>query len=268
MRVEKFREVVWTHAKERGRRSLPWRKTRDPYKILVSEIMLQQTQVARVIPYYTAWLKKFPTADTLARASLGDVLRQWQGLGYNRRAKMLHEAAKAVVKECGGKMPHTSSELEALPGIGHYTAGAVMAFAYNQDVVMIETNIRTVITYHFFAKKEQVSDKEILTVLEKVLVTGRSREWYAALMDYGAHLKATGVQINKKSKTYTAQSKFEGSGRQVRGALLRALAASPHTKAKLLTLFPKDRAGQVTTQLAALVSEKFILKTASLYTLP
>ncbi|MDB5245205.1 MAG: A/G-specific adenine glycosylase [Parcubacteria group bacterium] len=268
MTIAKFREVVWKHYKKHGRHSLPWRTTHDPYRILVSEVMLQQTQVERVLEYYRDWMKLYPTVKKLAEAPLAEVLTHWQGLGYNRRAKMLHDAAKAVVGDYKGKMPKTVEELESLPGVGHYTARAVAAFAYNQDVVFIETNIRTVVTHHFFNDKEGVADAEIFEVLERALPKGSAREWYAALMDYGAHLKRSGVRINKKSKTYTKQSTFAGSGREVRGAIVRELTTKPATLVRLLKLFDTDRAPQIHAQLEKLLNEGIIEKGARLYRLP
>lgn len=220
--------------------------------------MLQQTQVDRVRPYYASFLKKFPTVRALAAAPLADVLISWQGLGYNRRAKMLHEAAKEVVQKYKGKFPQTVEELEGLRGVGPYTARAIAAFSYNQDVVFIETNLRTAVTHHFFNDKKQVDDKEVMAILTKAFPKGRSREWYAALMDYGAHLKRSGIRINTKSKTYTKQSTFKGSGRQARGAILRALSATPRTANSLIDLLGAERRNQILGQLTALTKEGLI----------
>lgn len=266
MTPERFRSIVWKHYREHGRHDLPWRKTRDPYRILVSEVMLQQTQVERVIPYYRNWLKKFPTARTLSQAPLSEVLKGWQGLGYNRRAKMLHEAAKAIAKRRG--FPKTAEELEALPGIGPYTARAVMAFAYNADAVFIETNIRTAVTHHFFLRKKLVHDREVLAVLERAHPKGRAREWYAALMDYGAHLKRSGIRLNAKAKGYTKQKAFSGSDRQARGAILKELARGSASKARLAGLFGDDRREQIGLQLAKLEQEGMVKKTRASYALP
>jgi A/G-specific adenine glycosylase len=268
MTPQKFRALVWKYWKEHGRHDLPWRKTTDPYKILVSEVMLQQTQVERVIPYYKAFLKKYPTVQKLAEAPLRDVLTLWQGLGYNRRAKMLHEAAKVVVHEHGGKFLKTPLEFEKLPGIGPYTAGAVAAFAYNADGIFIETNIRTAITHHFFPGKKIVHDSEVLAVLSKVFPKGRAREWYAALMDYGAHLKRSGVRINKKAKGYAKQIPFKGSDREARGALLRALAQGSCTRTKLLKVLGTERKTQLETQLTALLKEELVIREGVRYTFP
>jgi A/G-specific adenine glycosylase len=260
--VSNFRKIVWTYYREHGRDDLEWRKTTDPYKILVSEVMLQQTQVDRVRPYYKDFLKKFPTVKALAAAPLADVLIVWQGLGYNRRAKMLHEAAKAVVETYKGTFPKSVAQLEELSGVGPYTARAVAAFAYNQDVVFIETNLRTVVTHHFFNDKKQVADKEILAILTKAFPKAKdnrgSREWYAALMDYGAHLKRSGIRINAKSKTYVKQSVFRGSARQARGLILKTLVSGPCSSAQLTRLLGTERRDQLKSQLILLTKEGLI----------
>ncbi len=212
--------MVYAHFRKSWR-DLPWRRTHDAYHILVSEVMLQQTQVDRVVPFYKNFLKKFPTVHALARAPLPDVLKAWQGLGYNRRGKLLQETARAIVKEYGRKFPADASQLEALPGIGPYTARAVLAFAFNQPVVFIETNIRTVYLHHFFKNRSKVSDREILPYMVGTLDRKNPRRWYSALMDYGADLKKSGVRLNTKSAHYTRQSKFEGSQRQLRGKILK-----------------------------------------------
>ncbi len=271
--ISKFRSLVWKFYETSGRHELPWRKTHDPYKILVSEIMLQQTQVERVIPFYQNFLKKFPTVRVLAKAPLGEVLIAWQGLGYNRRAKMLHMAANEIVEKYKGTFPESVEQLESLPGIGPYTARAVAAFSYNQDVGFIETNLRTVIMHHFFKDSEQVSDKEVLGVIVRIFpkskVEGRtSRDWYAALMDYGSYLKRNGVRINAKSKTYTKQSKFVGSDREARGAILKELAKSSQVKLRLIGLLGDDRTVQMETQLDKLMSESLIQKRGKLFSLP
>ncbi len=267
-----FKKIVWAHYKKHGRHDLPWRLTKNPYRILVSEIMLQQTQVERVIPFYKNFLKQFPTVQALAVAPLAEVLKAWQGLGYNRRAKMLHAAAKEVVAKHKGKFPPIYSELVELPGIGPYTAGAVAAFAYNHDVIFIETNIRTAITHHFFNERNttiygSVSDAQIHEILEKLLPKGKSREWYSALMDYGAYLKKSGVKLNAKSKHYTKQSKFTGSLREARGAILRALATKNCSEYVLLNLLGPARKPQITQALDALRIEGFIIQKDRIYSL-
>jgi len=259
-----FRRLVWAHYKKLGRHELPWRKTRDPYKILVSEVMLQQTQVERVEPYYREFVKKFPTARRLAEAALSEVLRAWQGLGYNRRAKMLHEAAKGIA-ESG--MPRSAAELEKLPGVGPYTAAAVAAFAWDEHGLVLETNIRTAITHHFFPGETKVSDKEVGKVLRKIAPKGSAREWYYALMDYGSFLKRTGVRINARSAHYSKQSKFAGSNRQARGAILKELAKCAQSERRLLSLLGDDRRDQLAQALRELVIERLVQKTQRGYAL-
>ncbi len=266
MTPKQFRKTVVSHYKKHGRHELPWRKTHDPYKILVSEVMLQQTQVERVIPYYRAWVKRWPTARALGRASLADVLRAWQGLGYNRRAKALHATAQTL--SYMKVFPRTKQELVALPGIGDYTASAVQCFAFDQPEILIETNIRTAVTHHFFTKRKEVSDAEIREVLARVAPKKNHRDFYLALMDYGAHLKKSGVKLNSKAKGYVKQSTFKGSNREVRGAVLRALAEKPASAKTLAKLLGKERESQLATQLTALLREKMIVRRGTAYCLP
>ncbi len=219
-----FRRVVLMHYRKYGRHTLPWRKTRDSYAILVSEIMLQQTQVDRVVPYFERWMRMFPTAHSLAQAPLSRVLREWSGLGYNRRAKMLHECAKAIVTQYGGALPKDRTALESLPGVGSYTAGAIRAFAFNESDVFIETNIRAALIHHFFPRSRSVPDTKLIPILRTcVMRTRNPREWYAALMDYGAHIKKQHPNPSRRSRHHVRQKSFSGSTREMRGAILRAL---------------------------------------------
>ena len=234
-----LRRKVYAYYRAHGRHDLPWRLTRDPYKILVSEIMLQQTQVERVLPKYELFIKQYPNVKALAKAPLGAVLGLWVGLGYNRGAKFLHEAARAVAAH-KGKFPTTAAGLQTLPGVGPYTAGAVAAFAYNEPVSIIETNIRTVFTHHYFKEATGVSDAEIMAKVEKTLDRENPREWYYALMDYGVYLKKTFGSNNAQSRHYTKQSKFTGSDRQIRGFIIRTLT----TTQKPLNLLRISKAGQ------------------------
>jgi A/G-specific adenine glycosylase len=231
MTIQAFRKLIWVHYKQ-NKRSLPWRRTRDPYKILVSEVMLQQTQSYRVEPKYKAFISRFPTIGSLAQASSADVLREWQGLGYNRRALYLKKCAEQLVGRFNGKFPKDLDKLLSLPGIGLATAGDMLAFAWNIPTVFIETNIRTVFIHFFFKDVDKVSDKEILPLVEKTLDRQNPREWYWALFDYGVMLKKKRVS-NSKSAHYTKQTKFIGSFRQKRAQAVRLLLEKPRTAQEL-----------------------------------
>lgn len=261
-----FVKTVRAYHARHGRHSLPWRKTRNPYRILVSEVMLQQTQVERVLPKYRAFLEQFPDVGALAAAPLGAVLRAWQGLGYNRRAKMLHACAQTVVREHHGKFPKEHAALMRLPGIGTYTAAAVCAFAYNIPVPLIETNVRSVYIHHFFNDDTDVADSEILKRVERTLDREHPREWYWALMDYGVSIKKTYGNPNSRSKHYARQSAFKGSDRQIRGAIMRTLSERSAARAVLHTL-PFDYQ-RVDAQLERLVGEGMVVKKGQRYQLP
>lgn len=195
--------------------------------------MLQQTQVQRVIPKYQEFLRAFPSIRKLADAELGDVLRAWSGLGYNRRSKFLHQAAQKIASEHTGVFPADKSGLVGLPGIGENTAGAILAYAFNLPGAFVETNIRTVIIHHFFNDHADIPDKDILEVAAQALDHEHPREWYWALMDYGSYLKQTVGNLNRQSKAYTKQSTFVGSKRQLRGKIIALLSAQPMTAASL-----------------------------------
>lgn len=234
MTPTKFRKHIYDYYRKSGRHDLPWRKTHDPYKILVSEIMLQQTQVPRVLKKYEEFLNTFPTAATLAKASVAEVLKIWQGLGYNRRALHLKRVCETIIQEHSGKFPQTAQELESLPGIGQSTRGAIMAFAFGIPTVFIETNIRAIYIHHFFPHKKKVSDKELLPLIEKTLDTKNPRDWYYALMDYGVHLKQTLPNPSRKSAHHTKQSTFKGSNREIRSKILKLILAQERTTQEII----------------------------------
>ncbi len=221
--VKNFRKQILASYRTHGRK-MPWRETTDPYRILVSEIMLQQTQVARVTEKYKQFVKAFPGFKALDRAPLAAVYKEWQGLGYNRRAVALKRIAHIVVNDHKGALPRTHEKLCALPGIGKATASSIMAFAFNSPAVFVETNIRTVFIHFFFKAKKSVPDKDILPLVEKTVSRTNPRKWYWALMDYGAMLKKSGTVENSRSTHYVKQSRFEGSKRQVRGKILKLVA--------------------------------------------
>lgn len=253
----RFRRVIMDHHRRHGRHALPWRKTTDPYAILVSEIMLQQTQVDRVIPYFRFFLKRFPTVQKLARAKTSSALKAWQGLGYNRRALMLHRCAQSIVTEHGGALPSDYDKLKALSGLGPYTAGAVTVFAFNKPYPLIETNIRRTYIHHFFPDTQSVDDIRILPLVERTMDRRNPRVWFGALMDYGSWLARQVPNPNRKSKQYAKQARFEGSDRQIRGAILRILLTGPQSAKALFGRFdvPKRRFGTI---LNGLVKEGFI----------
>jgi len=255
--AREFTERVWSHFDDHGR-DLPWRRTRDPYAVLVSEVMLQQTQVSRVVPKYAEFLEAFPDIGALAVAPLEDVLRAWQGLGYNRRAINLKRAAEAIVREHGGRVPGTLEGLTSLPGIGHATACQVLAFAFDIGVPFIETNIRSVYLHEFFGDAEDVPDAALLPLVEATLDHERPREWYWALMDYGTHLKATRPNPSRRSRHHVRQAPFEGSNRQLRGRLLAELVTSPDQTGATLVARVGFEPDRVRAALEALQSEGFV----------
>lgn len=244
---EDFRSLVRAEG-ARLYRDLPWRRTRDPYHIWLSEVMLQQTQVARVEARMPAWLERFPSVEALAAASTSDVLEAWQGMGYNRRALALKRAAQEIVDRYDGIFPHDTKELVALPGIGPATAQGIRAFAFDLPGVYLETNVRTVLLHHFFPDVPVVPDRELVPLAQATCPmapesaaehTGEDagadryaapqdardtpRSWYYAMLDYGAHLKKTLPNPSRRSASYTKQSRFEGSRRQKRAEIVRLL---------------------------------------------
>lgn len=214
--MDDFQQRILDFYHKNGR-ELPWRKTTDRYRIWISETMLQQTQVDRVIPKYNKWIERFPDASALAAAPLSEVLELWQGLGYNNRAKRLWDAAKITVEQSDGKVPSTPQELIILPGIGPYMARSILIFADNLNLAAVDTNIRRILI-HEFDLPETISDKELQQIADSCVPKGRSRDWHNALMDYGAM-----VLTARKSgiKPKTTQSKFEGSTRWYRSQILK-----------------------------------------------
>ena len=229
-----FQHIIYSHYRLHAR-SFPWRDHITPYRVLVSEFMLQQTQTARVVEKFESFIAAFPDFQSLADASLHDVLRMWQGLGYNRRARALKEAAEAVVSHHDGALPSDERVLRGLPGIGPYTAAAICAFAFNKPVVMIETNIRTVFIHFFFPDEGKVTDAAIRPIVERTMDAAHPREWYYALMDYGVTLKQHHHNPGRRSAHHRRQSPFQGSDRQLRGMILKILVQhSSMEKAELV----------------------------------
>ena len=251
MELDSFRSLMRAEGR-RLYRDLPWRRTRDPYQIWLSEVMLQQTQVPRVEQRMPAWLERFPSVEALAAASAADVLEAWQGMGYNRRALALHEAACQIVDRYDGVFPHDAAELRALPGIGPATAQGIRAFAFDLPGVYLETNVRTVFLHHFFPDVPGVPDRELIPLIEAACPAAPAgsadagdadddpagryavpqdaedtpRNWYYALLDYGAYLKKTVPNPSRRSAGHVRQSRFEGSRRQKRAEVVRMLLAA------------------------------------------
>ena len=253
--VTRFRRRVCWHGR-RHYRSLPWRETGDPYAILVSEVMLQQTQVARVLDYYARFLARFPDPAALAAAPLAAVLEHWRGLGYNRRALALQGAAGAVVREHGGLLPADRDALLRLPGVGPATAGALLAFAFAQPSVFIETNIRRLFLHQFFPAADNVADAALLPLVARTLDRRRPRRWYYALMDWGAALGRRPGNANRRSAHYSRQTPFAGSRRELRGRVLRLL--TEHRCLPLAELQERCADERLAAVVADLTAERFL----------
>ncbi len=217
-----FKGQIWDHY-AKHRRCFPWRDELSPYRVLVSEVMLQQTQTDRVLSKFEPFIARFPDFLALAEAPFQDVLKLWKGLGYNRRALNVQKSAQIILETYQGHLPIDPLALLALPGIGKATACSVVAFAFNKPTIFIETNIRTVFIHAFFNDRHDIHDREILPLVTKTVDKERPREWYYALMDYGVMLKRTVGNLSKRSVHYQVQSRFLGSDRQIRGQILELL---------------------------------------------
>jgi A/G-specific adenine glycosylase len=255
--LESFRELVWDYYRDHGR-DLPWRHDPTPYQVVVSEIMLQQTQVGRVKEKYAEWLRLFPGWESLAVASTTEVLAAWQGMGYNRRALWLKRIAETVTQDYAAQLPQDPMELMKLSGIGPNTAGSIVAFAFNVPTVFIETNIRRVFIHHFFGDAHDVADKQLLPLIESALDREHPGQWYYALMDYGSYLAKTVPNPNRRSKHHSVQSQFEGSDRQVRGQILRYLLQHRTGNVFDIATTLHEPAGRVQELLNQLSRERFI----------
>ncbi len=257
MTTRRFRQIIYRHFRENSR-PLPWRATRDPYRIMVSEVMLQQTQVERVIPKYEAFLGRFPTVAALTAAPLAEVLTLWQGLGYNRRAMLLKRAAEEIVTRHGGTVPADPAELARLPGIGRYTAGAIAAFAFGHPAPFIETNIRSVFIHFFFPDRSDVRDREILPLVAQTMDRANIRDWYNAMMDYGVMLKRSIPNPSRQSRGHRRQSPFRGSNREIRGEILRLLLETPGLPATGIVAHSGKEGTRVLAMLDALEQEGLV----------
>jgi len=258
--IRSFQQEVLAFYHEHGRHDMVWRHTTDPYRIVVSELMLQQTQVERVAIKFPLFIAAFPDFAALAAAPLHEILAVWQGMGYNRRALFLKKIAERVVQDYNGVLPRDVETLATLSGIGTATASSIAAFAFNAPVVFIETNIRRVYIHVFFPNHKTVTDKEIIPLVERTLYRENPRVWYWALMDLGTALKKSVTNPNRRSAHYTRQAPFEGSDRRIRGQIIRTLVAIPGISGNELPGHIGEDAGRVKRIVAALEEEGFVVR--------
>lgn len=265
--ITHFRGILYSYYSENGR-NLPWRGTNDPYQIFVSEIMLQQTQVERVTTKFVSFIETFPNFESLAYAPLEKILKNWQGLGYNRRAIHLQKSAGIVINKYKGQLPSKPEELIKLPGIGKATAASIAAFAYNYPSVFIETNIRSVFIFFFFCSNQSVEDDKLMPIIKKTMDNSSPQRWYSALMDYGTMLKRFDPGLTQKSAHYKKQKPFKGSNRQIRGQVLRLLLQErtvTFSDLRQRLQGSDDRLKEILDQLQI---EGFIMKQKGRYTIP
>lgn len=259
-KINNFHSKLFSWFSE-NKKDYPWRKTTDPYHIMVSEFMLQQTQTSRVVPKYLSFLDKFPTLESLANADNRDVLELWSGLGYNRRAIWLKEASQKILSL--GSFPKDPKELKKIKGIGDYTSRAIIIFAYNENIATVDTNIRRIFIVEGFAT-EETKQKELFEVAEQLLPKNNSREYHSALMDYGNVILTS---AKTKIKPKTVQGKFEGSDRQYRGRIIKYLTSHLiATKEEILKncSVPEERIDSI---LSKLVKDRLIKKEKENFTL-
>lgn len=252
----------------KNRRPMPWRDDITPYRVVVSEIMLQQTQVPRVLKKFDEFIQIFPDFAALAQASLEDVLRAWQGLGYNRRAKYLLQIAQEIMNRWDGVVPDDPAVLQTLPGIGAATAGSIVVFTYDRPVVFIETNVRRVFIHHFFQDRVGVSDKEIYPVLTRALDRAHPREWYNSIMDYGTFLAGAIENPNRRSSHYAVQSKFSGSDREIRGRILKILLEEGPAAGEIIYQKIQSEKERTDRILGQMIHEGLLIRDGSLIRFP
>lgn len=255
--VAAFQAIILNYYARHGR-DLPWRRTTDPYHILVSEVMLQQTQVARVLTAYPKFMALFPSLRALAEAQVAEVLAAWQGLGYNRRALALQCTAQLIIRDHAGALPADERLLATMPGIGPATAASICAFAFGMPTVFVETNIRTVFIHFFFLQCERVTDAEILPLVAATLDHSNPRRWYFALMDYGVMLKKAIGNASRRSASYRRQGPFAGSDRQLRGQLLRLLLGKGEISLATIATELRQPEARVARIAEALTREGFV----------
>lgn len=256
--VVAFRKIVYTWYKQNNRSHLPWRTDYNPYDIFISEVMLQQTQVDRVIDKFIEFRKQFPDFNSLANSELPRLLAAWQGLGYNRRALSLRNAARTIAEQYDGILPDQPEQLITLPGIGTATAASITAFAFNKPVIFLETNIRTVIIHHFCEHQQPVPESFLSEIATAIIDKKDPRRWYSALMDYGTMLKKTVGNLSRNSTSYKKQSAFKGSRRELRGKVLKQLLETPKLSATKLSEYLSEPSEKLLPVLDQLTRESII----------
>lgn len=261
-----FQTIILDYYHNHGRQ-FAWRNTSNPYHILVSEIMLQQTQTYRVAPKYDLFIQRFPTIQSLAQAPLVDILQAWQGLGYNRRGLALQKCAQKVIDEFNGLIPTNPKTLMTFPGIGKATAASICAFAFNMPTIFIETNIRAVFIHFFFQGKTNIHDNELFPLIEKTIYKENPRIWYYALMDYGVMLKKECKNPSRASKHHIKQTTFEGSNRQLRGLILKLLTVQKIASFDAICSFVPRKPELIKKALDALYTEGFLKQNKNFFSI-
>ena len=255
--IQAVRDAIWAYHAT-SRRSFPWREVITPYRVVVSEVMLQQTQTYRVEPKFNVFVEQFPDFHTLAKAPFDEVLRYWKGLGYNRRAQNLQKIAQSIHAEYCDIVPCDAEVLQMFPGIGVATAASILTFTYDVPLVFLETNIRTLLIYLFFDESSKIHDKELMPLAEKLVDRERPREWYYALMDVGVVLKKQVGNLARLSNVYTKQSRFVGSSRQIRGKVLEHLLVAGTLSVEELTMLVNDPGQRTLSVINQLLAENFL----------
>jgi A/G-specific adenine glycosylase len=236
--IAAFRKKILGFYRPHGRHDLPFRKTKNPYHIVVAEIMLQQTQVDRVVPKYLAWIREFPDWKALAHASRQSILKSWSGLGYNRRAIYLQRMAQTIIKKHKGKLPKNPEDLLELPGVGPYTSKSILIFAFNAPLATIDTNIRRTLI-HELKLHPKIPLNKLGQIAEQLVPKNASRDWHNALMDYATLRLPKTPHIKPLSK----QTRFKGSIRQIRGEVIRRLTTHKHIS---MTIVARDMKRPIT----------------------
>ena len=262
--IASFRRTVYRYYHSHVR-SMPWRDDTSPYCIFVSEVMLQQTQLERVIKKFPLFIERYRSFSDLARGSLAEIFSVWQGLGYNRRAKWLRDASRMIMEKFHGVLPEDPEQIAKLPGIGKNTAAAIAVYAFNHPVAYIETNIRSVFIHHFFQASSEVTDEQILPLVKRACDKKNPREWYWALMDYGTHLKEIHKNPSRKSAHYRPQTPFKNSDRRIRGIIIKTIGDNGTIAKNVLYTATGEIPGRIDRIVDSLVKEGLVREEKGTY---